>query len=429
MRLTIVTGGSRGDVQPYVALGNGFARAGHEVTVATYGPFEDFVKTRSLGYSRLSGDPARLVQAFQDCGPDPVCVVRELVRGLAPFIENNVQECLKACRGSDAVIYTPIGFVGSYVAQKLEVPAASAVLQPVSPTREFPSVIWPEANLAPNERLRGAYNRLTYLLTEQGVWQLFRMLVNRKVAKGLGLPRAAPLPTRFDQMRQSRELALCGWSPTVLPGPRDWGLREHVTGYWFLEHPKDWRPPADLEEFLRSGPPPVCVNFGSMRTEGRDLIKRAVLPALRSLGFRGLLVGRLNEVSNADLGDDVFKIEDAPHDWLFPKVRAVVHHGGAGTTGAVLRAGVPSVVVPFLVDQPFWGRRIERLGAGPAPIPRKSVTVSALAEALGEATGNPELRKRAGDLGREISAENGVARAVAIFEGYMNDKGRNLSPH
>lgn len=420
--MSIVTGGSRGDVQPYVALGNGLVGAGHEVKVATYAPFEGFVRARGLEYARLSGDPTQIVRALQECGRDPVCIARRFLRELARFAEDNVGECLEACQGADAVIYTPIGFVGSFVAQKLGVPAASAVLQPLIPTREFPSVIWPEARIVSDDRLRGTYNRLTFSLTEQGFWQLFRFLVNGRVTKRLGLPHLPPLPTYFHELRRRRELALCGWSPTVLPAPRDWDPWARVTGYWFLDRSEDWCPPAHLEDFLESGPPPVCVGFGSMSVRDQQRVTETILSAFRSTGSRGLLVGGWAGLEGADLPEDVFKIEEVPHDWLFPRVRAVVHHGGAGTTGAVLRAGIPSIIVPFLVDQPFWGRRIEALGAGTAPIPRKLLSARALADGLRRIDSDASIQTRAAGLGEQIRAEDGVQRAVFLFERYVRGR-------
>ncbi|MCP4593378.1 MAG: glycosyltransferase family 1 protein, partial [bacterium] len=157
----------------------------------------------------------------------------------------------------------------------------------------------------------------------------------------------------------------------MAPKPSDWGEQAHVTGYWFLDHVSDWQPPADLVRFLESGPPPVYVGFGSMMSRRAEQTTRITLDALKQSGQRGLIATGWGALSQSDLPDEVFLIESVPHDWLFPRTAAVVHHGGAGTTGAGLRAGVPGIVVPFGGDQPFWARRVEALGVGPAPIPRK----------------------------------------------------------
>jgi sterol 3beta-glucosyltransferase len=188
-----------------------------------------------------------------------------------------------------------------------------------------------------------------------------------------------------------------------------------VTGYWFLDHPPDWQPPADLVDFLESGPPPIYVGFGSMPSRDPEKICRIVLHALRQSGQRGVIATGWEGLSQSDLPDEVFVIEAVPHDWLFPRMAAVVHHGGAGTTGAGLRAGVPNIVVPISNDQPFWARQVKALGAGPAPIPRKRLTADRLAHAISVAVTDESIRKRAAELGETIRAEDGVVNAVRII--------------
>ena len=427
MRVTIVTGGSRGDIQPFVALGRGLVGAGHEVKVAAYAPFEDLVRSRGLEYARLSGDPGRVVRRLQERRLNQISFAVGLRRGIAPFVEDNVEECLEACQEADVVVYTALGFIGSLVAQKLGVPGVGAALQPLfTPTCEFPSFTAPEVEFF-GGRLRAPYNRLTFFSAEQVFWQIFRPLTNR-VTKKLGLPRVPQLSGAVRQARRRRELLLYGWSPTVLPRPRDWAPWAGVTGYWFLDRPENWRPPADLEDFLQSGPPPVCVGFGSMSLRDPDRTTETILSALRSLGKRGLLVSGWGGVGNSDLPDDVFKIDEAPHDWLFPKVSVVVHHGGSGTTGAALRAGRPSIIVPFIADQAFWGRRIERLGAGTALMGEKRLSPRTLTEALRHVLREEAMWGRAARLGQSIRAENGADQAVAMLECYVNARRRASLP-
>jgi sterol 3beta-glucosyltransferase len=202
----------------------------------------------------------------------------------------------------------------------------------------------------------------------------------------------------------------------VVPRPPDWKPWHSETGYWFAPPADDWSPPPELEAFLAAGPPPVSVGFGSM--SGRDPARaaRVVLEAVRLAGVRAVLVTGWGGLAAADLPPGVFTIDQAPYDWLFPRVAAVVHHGGAGTTAAGLRAGRPSILCPFIVDQFFWGRRVHELGAGPRPIPQKRLTSEALAGALREATTSAPIQAAAADLGRRLAAEDGVARAVALIE-------------
>jgi UDP:flavonoid glycosyltransferase YjiC (YdhE family) len=213
-----------------------------------------------------------------------------------------------------------------------------------------------------------------------------------------------------------RSPVLYGFSPLVIPPPPDWGGNVHVTGYWFLEPAVSWTPPADLTTFLDGGPPPIYVGFGSMSSRRPEETTRLVLSALAQTGQRAVLLSGWGGLTKADLPDSVLMIHSVPHDWLFRRVAAVVHHGGAGTTAAGLRAGAPSVIIPFFGDQPFWGQRVVALGVGPEPIPRQQLTAESLAAAIEEAVTNVAMRRRAADLGEQIRAEDGVARAVEAIQ-------------
>jgi UDP:flavonoid glycosyltransferase YjiC (YdhE family) len=279
LRLTVVTGGSRGDVQPFVALGEGLRVSGHEVTIATYGPFEELVRSRALGFARLSGDPRELIENLLKCGRNPFCLARRFGEALEPLAETNFEECLDACRHADAVVYTGVGYLGYLAAQKLGIPQLGAELQPMfTPTREFPSSLAP-ARVRPPGPLEGAYNRLTYAVVEQMFWLRFGRVVNDLRRRKLGLP-PAPIGGALREIRREGVPVLCGWSPSVLAAPKDWADRTTlVTGYWFLDGPADWRPPEGLESFLDGGPPPVCVGFGSMSDSSAEPMKATPLVA------------------------------------------------------------------------------------------------------------------------------------------------------
>jgi UDP:flavonoid glycosyltransferase YjiC (YdhE family) len=205
------------------------------------------------------------------------------------------------------------------------------------------------------------------------------------------------------------------YSPAVVPKPPDWSEHAHVTGYWFLDQGPDWQPPTDLVDFLESGPPPIYVGVGGITSRDPGKTSCIVLDALRQSGQRGVIAAGRGGLSQSGLPNEVFVTEAVPHDWLFPRMAAVAHHGGAGTTGAGLRAGVPSIIVPVTNDQPFWGRRVKALGAGPAPIPRKRLTADRLAHAICVAVTDEAIRKRAAELGETIRAEDGVVNAVGII--------------
>lgn len=229
----------------------------------------------------------------------------------------------------------------------------------------------------------------------------------------------------FAEMHNSRRPFGTPWlfpySPSVLPKPPDWEAHHHVTGYWFLDSPTDWQPPADLLRFLESGPPPVYIGFGSMSHEDPERLTRQALRALELSGQRGVLSTGWGGVTRFAASSNVFYVDDVPHAWLFPRMGAVVHHGGAGTTSAGLRAGVPSIITPFAGDQHAWAGLVAQLGVGPRAVPIKKLSAEKLAEAIHTAMNDAALRARAAALGEKIRAENGVARAVEVIERHSAD--------
>jgi UDP:flavonoid glycosyltransferase YjiC (YdhE family) len=193
----------------------------------------------------------------------------------------------------------------------------------------------------------------------------------------------------------------------------------HVTGYWFPEDP-GWQPPEELRRFIEAGSPPVFIGFGSMPVPNPGRTTEVILEALRQSGLRGILHTGWAGMGDSDLPDHVYKIDHAPYGWLFRQMAAVVHHGGSGTTAFGLRAGVPSLIVPFLFDQFYWGRRISALGVGPKAIPHKKLSVTRLAEALTAATSDAAMRQRAASLGEKIRAEDGIRETLEIFSRYLS---------
>ena len=416
MRITIITAGSRGDVQPYIALALGLRAAGHEPRVATHETFRAWVSGYGLDFAPVAGDPravlrSRAAERWLATGRNRNVLgfVREL-RALAPaLVESSLADYWQAAQGADALVYSVVGIASLHVAERLGVPAFAAFLQPMTRTREFPTIGFPQ-----RPRLGAAVNLATHAAAEQALWRPFRAQVGawRRDTLGLG-PRPALTPHR--QMAALGVPTLYGFSRHVVPRPADWGPSVHVTGNWFLDRPAGYEPPPALRDFLAAGPPPVYLGFGSMTPQGAEGMTRTLLAALERAGRRGVLLRGWGSLGTGDLPPWAIAVDDVPHEWLFPRMAAVVHHGGAGTTAAGLRAGVPSLVVPLGFDQPYWGWRVAQLGAGPRPIPRKRLTVDRLARAITEATTNDAMHRRAAHLGALIRAEDGVGEAVRIF--------------
>jgi UDP:flavonoid glycosyltransferase YjiC (YdhE family) len=250
------------------------------------------------------------------------------------------------------------------------------------------------------------------------MWLLLGQALNRARRDVLGLP---PIPF-YGPISSFLAPRLCldGYSALVMPPPPDWGVRHHVTGYWFLNTDSDWKPPAGLIDFLANGRPPICIGFGSMHNRDAAHVTEVVVRALDKCGQRGILLTGWEGLATVPRSDRLYSVAEVPHAWLFPQTTGVVHHGGAGATAAGLRAGVPSLLVPFMADQPFWGRRVHALGVGPNPIPRKKLSVEKLAEGIRLMITDEAMRRRAADLGARIRAEDGVGRAAELLEQYFD---------
>jgi sterol 3beta-glucosyltransferase len=416
MRITILAHGSRGDVQPYVALGVGLQRAGHTVRLAAPRLFESFVTEYGLEFATLAGDPTQLMQqAVQRAGTGASLIrsSQAVLEYAIPLAAQVMTDARQACQGADAIIHSFLmTMAGHEIAHRLDRPDFSALVFAIfAPTVAFPNPGFPELPLGP------FYNRLTHEIFTQLFWQGGRLAyawIRRKYPE---LPRLSAWP--FSASNKRPTPILYGFSPHVIPKPSDWGDHVHVTGYWFLEATPNWQPPVELVEFLETGPPPIYIGFGSVISREARELTEIVLAALEQTGQRGLLLTGWGGLAATDLPKHVFQIDSVPFDWLFPRMKAIVHHGGMGTTAAALQAGIPSVVVPFTADQPFWGRRVYQLGVGPKPIPHKKLAVQSLTEAIQAAISDQTMRLRAVELGKRLQSENGVAQAVKTIEQYL----------
>jgi sterol 3beta-glucosyltransferase len=418
VNITLLTVGSRGDVQPFLALAAGMSEAGHDVTFATHREFEGAVEALGLRFSALEGDPRQILQspeglAWLEAGGNPLRGTRRLLDVARPLARQLMTDSELACRDAQAIIYSPLASPGFHLAEARAIPSFLAPLVPLARTRVFPEVG------APTWRLGGIYNLVTHVLGEQFGWQPFRKEINRWRKTSLGL-RALPLRGPFSSDRWKRQPRLLGYSPTLAPRPRDWPSHVHVTGYWFLDRDDAWTPPPELVNFIDDGEAPVFVGFGSMPDRDPAGLNRIVREALQRVGRRGI-VGRGWGGLSSETTEDVFVIDDVPHAWLFPRMAAIVHHGGAGTTHTAVRAGRPNVVVPFFTDQPFWGRRVAEAGVGPPPIRRRDLSANALARALESALSDDAMATRAELVASRIRSENGVEEAVAAFQRHLED--------
>lgn len=424
MHLLILTVGTRGDVQPYVALGQGMKAAGHAVTICAPAHFESFITEHGLAYAFLNNDIIDLMhseegqRAMENTGTlwETIQTMRRVMPTMGALQRRQIEDAWAAAEATrpDLILFHPKAFGAADFAERLGIPCMLAFYLPMYvPTGAFPAMGFPRLPLG------GWYNRLTYHLVNQATWWSTSSYINDwRAAHGLPRRRAGRYLERADGVTIP---ALHAYSPSVIPRPADWPGSAVVTGYWFLDRADEWQPPDDLQAFLAAGAPPVYIGFGSIFGRDPARLTRLVVEAVQAAGVRAILArgwGGLT-LEGIDLPNTIFPIEAAPHDWLFPRVAAVVHHGGCGTTAAGLRAGRPTVICPLFGDQPFWGARVADLGAGPTPLPQKQLTAEALAAAIRQATTDAVMIERANHLGRQIRRENGVAEAVRFIEAWI----------
>jgi sterol 3beta-glucosyltransferase len=420
MRICLLTQPGRGDTEPFVALAVRLRQLGHRVTLASRPDLAPLADEHGIDFVPV-GNPYRpFIDAADRAGAmGPGHPIAKLSLGLRQrnyVTENLHSDAWKAAQGADLIVYKYPWLTAHTIAEKLAIPSVAVMLLPFLPTRSFPSFV------TGGGIDRGVLlNRLVWTAPWQAIWVGLRQ--DDKKLRGQfalpALPIRAPVP-----LRESDQTPVLGaWSEAVLPQPTDWPDQVHLTGYWFLDPPPSWQPPTALVEFLASGPPPISIGFGSMGAGDRDATWRTVLDALELSRQRGLLLAGWGEMPRAT-SPNVFCVQDVPHAWLFPQVAAAVHHGGAGTTAAALRAGIPAIVAPLVADQPSWARTVESLGAGPPPIPFRKLTPNRLAGAIQQAITDPGIRQRARDISDRLRSEDGVGRAAELVTNYAKNRQR-----
>jgi UDP:flavonoid glycosyltransferase YjiC (YdhE family) len=417
MKITIATVGTRGDVQPYVALGSGLQEAGNQVQIATDPLFKDFIEKAGLGFAPVAADPRKAMQEdIRQIGSNPARLLRWIEDQFTPLARQYFIDMRVACQDTEAILVSALAFAAMHVAQSLGIPSLATYLYPITPTLAFPSMV--AANSPGWLSSIGWFNWLSFRLYNLAFFRIMLPVVNQLREEELGLP---PVPwSYYTKIDISEVPIIYGYSKHVIPKPADWGDHLHVTGYWFLDDP-NWNPPIELTRFLESGPKPIYIGFGSMVDEEARKTTEIVLEALEMANRRAILHGGWSDLGAAHLPDEVFKVGDVPHEWLFPRMAGIIHHGGAGTTAAALRAGVPSVIVSYFADQPFWAQQVHQLGCSPKPISRKNLSATNLAKAIQEATRNESIINNSSSLGDKIRTENGIKIAVERIEGYLGN--------
>lgn len=401
LRITCLTIGSRGDVQPYIALCKGLLAEGHRPKIATHAEFEPWVRKHGIDFALVDGDPAELMRICVENGMFTYSFFKEATAKFRGWIDDLLSSAWKACQDTDLLIESPSAMAGIHIAEALRIPYFRAFTMPWSRTRAYP-----HAFAVPEHKMGGAYNYITYVMFDNVFWKSVAGQVNRWRKKELGLKA-----TGLDKMQPNKVPFLYNYSPTVVPPPLDYPDWIRITGYWFLSEGSDWTPPAELVDFIqrarKDDKKVVYIGFGSIVVSDPSALTRTVIESVQKADVRCILSkgwsDRLGDPASAKsevpLPPEIIQIQSAPHDWLFSQIDAAAHHGGAGTTGASLRAGVPTIVKPFFGDQFFFGTRVEDLGVG---ICLKKLNVTMFSRALWEATHDERMIVKAHKLGAQI---------------------------
>jgi len=402
-------------VQPYIALGLGLQEAGIAVRLASDPRFAPLAAAYSLPFVPIASNPSTLLTrpgaqsalTFDGNWLRSGGATLEYLRAARPLYARMLDEAALACRDAAALVVGLPTLWGAHLAEALHVPCVYAFLQPISRSAAFASALLP-FNLPHWAPL----NRASHTWVEQAVWQPWRDIIQNWRRNRLGLP-PAPFWGITDRLYARDASVLYAFSPQVVPPPPDWPAHHRPTGFWFLDPPAGWAPPPELAQFLAAGPPPVYIGFGSPGLRQQTAAAGMVVEALRQSGLRALVNLPSGAFAAAPPAAQVLLLSKIPHAWLFARCAALAHHGGAGTTAAGLRAGVPALVIPLATDQFFWGSRVQALGIGPKPLPQRALTTQRLAQGLLQAAQDSAMQRAAGELGAKIRAEDGLAAAIA----------------
>ncbi|MEA3440698.1 MAG: glycosyltransferase [Chloroflexota bacterium] len=398
MKIVIPTIGSRGDVQPFIALSQGLIQAGHSITLASHPVMKTLVESHGVTFAPIGPDInlAEEVAAIRHHARNTAI---GLIRGMRfgfDMLERSHDDILAQCQKVDLVVVPTAIAAGKNEAELLNLPYLSVTLMPWA-------IPW-------NDPDRPIFKRIVYSAID-GLVRLITTRPLNRIRKRQGLPPVGK------EGFSSTLLNLVPVSPAVYAPNPLWEPRHQIVGYWFAEAPDEWKPPADLLSFLESGDPPVLISLGAMSLGDGDALESANLfvDAIQQADVRAIIQGWEAGIKQLTLSPNIYATGSLPHSWLLPRCAGVVHHGGFGTTAAGLRAGKPALVIPHIVDQFYWGQQVHDMGAGPQPIRRAKLDTNELVASLDDLVRNEKLHATASILGEKIRSENGIENAVRLI--------------
>lgn len=408
--ITILCSGSRGDFQPYIALAQQLKKLGKDVRITGSKSFEGYIRSYGIDVYPIEADVETLnvdPKLLQDAGSaDNPLKMFLTFNKMKDYGIHMVEDYYSACEGSELIIYHPGCTIGYFAAKKLGIPSVLASPFPMHKTKEYLSVV-----LYGKIKSNALTKKISYSMIQGMLW-----IASKDSVKGFWKKQFGQAPDNFgcpfERHTDKRHPAIVSCSNFVFKRPDDWNENIYQNGYWFVEEPCDYTPSDELAAFLDAGDKPVYIGFGSMTSiEKHEGLAELAVRAIIKSGNRGIISG-LGRPAN--LPKDIIAIDSIPHSWLFERVSAVCHHGGAGTTAAGFKAGVPSIIVPFSNDQFSWAHRAFDLGVGAKPIPKKELNSNKLSEAIRFAL-TDNIVSNSKSLGQQINTENGARECAKII--------------
>lgn len=425
MKIAMVAFGSTGDVRPYSFLGKELQRRGHKVTVYATSEFQSMMEKAGLGFHAMPGDAKELMASVMKPDVKGIGFITQFVKSIKNVLDPLLEDLLESTKDADCMIATFFVHVFSSIAEYHKIPYIQTQYYMMDRNSSAPIAA------APLQRI----NSKVWSKTSYDIGYLFMNLLEKhylddwRIAHGLPALKVQKGPGY--QLNGHTVPVLYVMSPLTMPRPSGWPDNIHMTGYWLSDEnaATDYTPSPELQAFLDAGDPPIYVGFGSMVSGDMKEFLDEVMEGIRLSGVRAILgKGWVSEELQND-NPNLFIADFVPHSWLFTKVRAVVHHGGAGTLAAGICAGLPTLVVPFGGDQPFWANRVRQMGIGPAPLPRNRLTAKRLAKRIQELVGERRYRVAVKELGLRLAMEDGVANAANIVEHelrkYLREEGKS----
>ncbi|KAF8743908.1 hypothetical protein AX14_013965 [Amanita brunnescens Koide BX004] len=416
LHFVCLTIGSRGDVQPYIALGVGLIQHNHRVTIVTHEEYKEWIEEFGISHRTAGGDPGELMKLSVENKMFSPDFFRTTVQNFRSWLDELLMDAWKACWDADILLESPSAMAGVHIAEALNIPYVRTFTMPWTKTSEFPHpFLSPPGSSV-------AFNRASYILFDNVLWRAISEQVNkwRKQVLNLG-------DTEMGHRAQSKLVHIYDFSQAVVPKPLDWGENIIISGYWFLDNAEvDWTPPSSLLEWMeqarRESKPIVYIGFGSITVPRPNRVLASMVKAVARSGVWAIIstgwskrMATVDDIQEVVIPPECYILNKVPHDWLFPRIDAAMHHGGAGTTGATLRAGIPTIIKPWFGDQFFWASRIEKLGAG---LKVNNFRVKELSDALIRATTDQAMKEKAAQVGAKIRSEDGVH--TAIYTIYMH---------